>query len=131
LREDSPSLEEAIAGLAHDRGAALEVRGEPRRVGPEVGLALYRVAQEALTNVVKHAPGADAEICLAFADGRVTVVVVDEYRGVKPAVNGSPLSDTGGGYGIQGIKERILLLGGRVEAGPTENGWRVHAEVPA
>jgi signal transduction histidine kinase len=131
LREDSPSLEEAISGLAQDRGAALVVRGSPRQVGPDVGLALYRVTQEALTNVAKHAPGADADVSLCFCDGSVSVEVVDEYRGSEPSMNGSALSGTGGGYGIQGIKERILLLGGRVEAGPIERGWRVRAEVPA
>lgn len=131
LREDSPSLEDALAALAKDRGAALEVSGQPRRVTPEVGLALYRVAQEALTNVIKHAPGALAEMTLEFADGSVSLAVVDEYSTVPTDVHRSPLSETGGGYGIQGIKERILLLGGRVDAGPTGNGWRVHAEVPA
>ncbi len=131
LREDAPSIEQALASLAEDRGAALDVSGQPRRVAPEVGLALYRVAQEALTNVVKHAPGALAEICLEFNDGSVSLAVVDMYSAVTPASHASPLSDTGAGYGIQGIKERILLLGGRVEAGPTDNGWRVHAEVPA
>ncbi|MDA8281876.1 MAG: histidine kinase [Actinomycetota bacterium] len=131
LREDSPSLEDALTILARDRGAALDVSGQTRRVGPDVGLALYRVAQEALTNVVKHAPGATAKMSLVFADGSVCLAVMDEYGGVHTEADRSPLSGAGGGYGIQGIKERILLLGGRVEAGPTENGWRVHAEVPA
>lgn len=131
LREDSPPLEEALALLATDRGVALDVSGLPRRVGPDVGLALYRVAQESLTNVVKHAPGAVAKVSLVFADGSVRLAVVDECRNPGAAADRTPLSGTGGGHGIQGMRERILLLGGRVEAGPTEHGWRVHAEVPA
>lgn len=131
LREDSPPLEEALAVLAKDRGAALQVRGRPRRVAPDVGLALYRVAQEALTNIVKHAPGARAEMSLVFDDSSVCLAVLDAFCGSRPDGPASPLAATGGGYGIQGIKERVLLLGGRVEAGPTDDGWRVHAEVPA
>ena len=131
LREDSPSLETALAALARDRGATLAVDGRPRQVGPDVGLALYRVAQEALTNVVKHAPGAAAWMNLEFTDGSVALAVVDERCGPVPEVGTAPLSASGGGYGVQGIKERVLLLGGRVEAGPTGNGWRVYAEVPA
>lgn len=131
LREDSPSLEEALATLARDRGAAIDIRGAPRQVGPEIGLALYRVAQEALTNVVKHAPSADAVVRLVFGDGHVSLAVVDEHGGTGPATDAPSLAATGAGYGIQGIKERILLLGGQVEAGPTATGWRVHAEVPA
>ncbi len=131
LREDAPPLEEQLADLAGDRGALLAVSGPTRRLGPDVSLALYRVAQEALTNVVKHAPGATAEINLAYSDGRVCLSVVDTYSRMDPRLNGSSLSESGGGYGLQGIKERILLLGGHVEAGPTDRGWKVLAEVPA
>ena len=131
LREDAPQLEEQLATLAGDRGALLAVSGPTRVLGPDVSLALYRVAQESLTNVIKHAPGATAEINLTYSDGRVCLSVVDTFKTMKPHLNGSPLSDSGGGYGLQGIKERILLLGGHVEAGPTDRGWKVLAEVPA
>jgi signal transduction histidine kinase len=127
LREDLPPLVELLAQLADDRGAALTVTGTPRRLGPEVSLALYRVAQEALTNVVKHAAGATADMGLAFDDGQVSLSVTNDV----PPTNGSPLSTSGGGYGIQGIKERVLLLGGQVETGPTGDGWKVLVEVPA
>ncbi len=127
LREDLPPLEEQLAQLADDRRAALTVTGTPRRLEPEVSLALYRVAQEALTNVVKHAPGANTEMDLAFADRQVSLSVINDL----PLANGSPLSTSGGGYGIQGIKERVLLLGGQVETGPTGSGWKVLVEVPA
>jgi signal transduction histidine kinase len=127
LREDSPPLEDQLTRLAGERDATLEIIGSPRPVGPDVSLALYRVAQEALTNVVKHAPGATAAISLIFEDRQVCLSVSNP----RSHANGSPLAETGGGYGIQGIKERILLLGGLVEAGPTDEGWKVQAEVPA
>lgn len=127
LREDLPPLEDQLARLAGDGAAAFEMSGACRPLGPEVTLALYRVAQEAITNVVKHAPGATAAISLAFGDSAVSLSVTNDL----PRANGSPLSSTGGGHGIQGIKERVLLLGGRVEAGPADGGWRVLAEVPA
>jgi signal transduction histidine kinase len=131
LREDAPPLEEQLATLAGDRGALLAVSGPTRELGPDVSLALYRVAQESLTNVVKHAPGATTEISLAYSDGRVCLSVVDTYMPAEPYLSESALSGSGGGYGLQGIKERILLLDGHVEAGPTERGWKVVAEVPA
>jgi signal transduction histidine kinase len=128
LREDAGPLEEQLARLAEDRRAEVHVCGQPRTLSPDVTLALYRVAQEALTNVVKHAPGQLAQIELGFADDRVSLSVSNLRSG---SANGSPLKDSGGGYGLQGIKERVLLLGGRVEMGPTPEGWLVHAEVPA
>lgn len=130
LREDQPPLEEQLARLAGaGTGTELEIAGPPRVLGPDVSLALYRVAQEAITNVVKHAPGSHAAIRLAFDDTVVSLTVTND----RPPgyANGSPLSDSGGGHGIQGIKERILLLGGQVETGPAGEGWRVFAEVPA
>jgi signal transduction histidine kinase len=128
LREDAGPLEEQLARLAADRRAEVHVCGQPRTLSPDITLALYRVAQEALTNVVKHAPGQLAQIELGFADDRVSLSVSNLRSG---SANGSPLKDSGGGYGLQGIKERVLLLGGRVEMGPTPKGWLVHAEVPA
>jgi signal transduction histidine kinase len=128
LREDAGPLEEQLAQLAGDRRAEVHVCGPPRKLSPDVTLALYRVAQEALTNVVKHAPGEVAHIELGFADDRVSLSVSNPRSG---SANGSPLRDSGGGYGLQGIKERVLLLGGQVDVGPTSEGWLVHAEVPA
>jgi signal transduction histidine kinase len=127
LREDAPPLEEQLASLAAARHAEISVSGSSRRLPPDVTLALYRVAQEAVTNVLKHAPGAETEIQLGFGDGRVTLSVSNGAG--QPC--GSSLGDSGAGYGLQGIRERVLLIGGRVDAGPTSHGWRVQAEVPA
>ncbi len=127
LREDAPPLEDQLANLAADRHAEISVSGPPRPLPPDVTLALYRVAQEAVTNVLKHAPGAEADIHLGFGDNRVTLSVSNGAgHGCDSTLRGS-----GAGYGLQGIRERVLLIGGQVEAGPTSTGWRVLAEVPA
>jgi signal transduction histidine kinase len=127
LREDVPDLDTRLAKLASERHAALEIQGDPRDLPPDVSLALYRVAQEALTNVMKHAPGARAEMRLDYSDKEVGISISN-----PTSTNGdAALASTGGGYGIQGIRERVLLLGGNVKAGPTPDGWTVSAEVPA
>ena len=127
LREDLPPLPERLGSLAGDRGAAFEVTGAVRDLAPEVALALYRAAQEALTNVVKHAPGATVRVGLEFAPDAVTVRVEDNGAASADAA----LATSGGGYGLQGLRERVLLLGGSVDAGPHNGGWRVAATVPA
>jgi signal transduction histidine kinase len=129
LREDLPPLDERLEKLGAERHARVEVTGPPRAVTPEIALVLYRVAQEALTNALKHAPGAPVLIVLEYQVKGVRLAISNPapQSSVPSAVAGS-----GGGYGLQGIKERILLIGGRVEAGPDgDGGWRVEAEVPA
>ncbi len=130
LREDAPPLEEQLARLSGDRHASLSVEGVPRRLVPDVSLALYRVAQEALTNVAKHAPGAPTEVDLAFVDGQVRLAVRNGPGG-HPGNGSSKLHRSGAGYGLQGIRERVLLPGVQVDAGPAGDGWQVEAEVPA
>ncbi len=99
---------------------------QPTRLAPEVESAVYRIVQEALANVAKHARAGHAEIEIAEDDGRVTVEIRDDGRGL-----GS--SDTSGtGLGLAGMRERISLLGGQLEIGPRPAGGTVvHATVPA
>lgn len=126
LREDLPPLEERLEKLAAERGTSVALTGSPRALPAEVSLALYRVAQEGLTNVMKHAPGAIPEVALDYSDKEVTLSVTNPLPPTNPAAP----NRTGGGYGLQGIRERVLLIGGRVEAGPFDGGWRVEARVP-
>ncbi len=91
------------------------------------GLALLRVAQEALTNARKHAPGAAVSIELRFREESTEVTVTN----TAPQGAGGELASSGGGYGLAGLHERIDLLGGVFTAGPHAGGWRVHAEIPA
>jgi signal transduction histidine kinase len=129
LREDLPPLEEQLGKLAAERHADLHVKGDPRPLAPQVSLTLYRVAQEALTNAAKHAPGATTEVTLVFDEGLVRVAVSNGSGCARPAL--APLAGTGGGFGLQGIRERVRLIGGEVDTGPDGPGWRVRAQVPA
>jgi signal transduction histidine kinase len=125
----APGLGELDALVAQAAGAGVEVRvsvkGEPRRLPPAVDLACYRVVQESLTNVVRHARASRAEITVTHADGRVTVEVTDDGRAGR---NGH---GTGSGQGILGMRERARALGGSLEAGPRPGGgFRVLATLP-
>ncbi len=108
---------------------AVEVRGEPRELAPETRLAVYRTAQEALTNVRRHATAERVEVRLDYRP-ESTVLVVEDH-----AVAGSPqvavLERNGGGYGLTGMRERAELLGGELLAASTGDGFRVELRLPA
>jgi signal transduction histidine kinase len=125
----APGLAELDALLAQAAGAGIEVKvaveGEPRRLPSAVDLACYRVVQESLTNVVRHAGASQAEITVTHLDDRVVVEVLDD--GAAPAGNGA----VGSGQGIPGMRERARALGGSLEAGPRPGGgFRVQASLP-
>ncbi len=124
LRDEPVDVAHQIAALA-DEYVDVSIRGEPTRLSAAAGLALVRVAQEAVTNARKHAAGATVRISLAFGAAAVDLVIDNDPA---PA---SELGTTGAGYGLQGMRERIELVGGTLTAGPAEAGWRVHASVPA
>jgi signal transduction histidine kinase len=134
LRGDAPPLAEQLHALAEqyraDVGAAVEVHvGEPpRELAPDAALAAYRAAQEALTNVRKHAPGAAVTIRLAHEDNGSVLTVTDS--GASTAAPGS-LAGTGGGYGLAGLSERAEALGGSLSAAPEADGWTVRLWLPA
>ncbi|MDE3086978.1 MAG: histidine kinase [Acidobacteriota bacterium] len=128
LRDEPVELGEQLASLAAREGAPLEVRGSSRALPPDAGMALYRAVQEALTNARKHAPGAPVRITLAFGPASTSVVVTN---GASPLGVSSELGATGGGFGLQGMRERLEHVGGRVEAGAGPAGFRVEAAVPA
>jgi signal transduction histidine kinase len=121
--QDFASLIERFrtAGLpVHAKGLSLK---PPADTG--LRLALYRVVQESLTNVLRHAPGtASVDVELRQHPDRWEVSIADQ-GGVVPA----PESD-GAGLGLVGMRERVELFGGTVEAGPWEHGWRVHVTIP-
>jgi len=114
-----PALVEA-SGLP----VTFDVTGEPRELAPEARLALYRTAQEALTNVRRHADPHAVELRLDYRDDGTVLTVADHGRDAAPPVNG-------GGYGLAGMRERAELAGGRLSARPTEDGFRVELWLPA
>ena len=124
----APGLGELDALVAQAAGAGLEVRvslaGGPRRLPAAVDLACYRVVQESLTNVVRHAGASRAEITVTHAGGQVEVEVTDDGRA-------GPGNGAGSGQGILGMRERARSLGGTLEAGPRPGGgFRVRASLP-
>jgi signal transduction histidine kinase len=124
LRDEPVDAAEQIARLGADNEVTFRIAGRPRPLPPGAGLALVRVAQEAVTNARKHAAGVSAGIELCFLEASVELTVDNELA------TPSALAATGGGYGLQGMRERIELVGGSLTAGPHERGWRVHAVVP-
>ena len=102
----------------------VEVRGAPAELPPGVDISAYRIAQEALTNVLKHAGRASARLVVTHARDAVEIEVVDDGRG--------GVTTNGGGHGLIGLRERAALFGGELDAGPLAGGgFRVHARLPA
>jgi signal transduction histidine kinase len=131
LRESPVStrpLGEAIASLVKEAQSAgivteFEVAGEPRALENKVALALYRAAQEGLTNVRRHARASRVDVLLDFQPSEVRLQVKD---------NGVGAAETSGGFGLLGIRERMQLLGGRLEISTgVGQGFCLTASVPA
>ena len=127
LREDPIPLADQVRNLAALDEAELDVSGPPRSLPPAAGLAVYRAAQEAMSNARKHAPGAPVRVSLDFGQGCTTLVVANGGSAGAPGA----LASTGGGYGLAGMRERIEKAGGSFHAGPVEGGFRVEVSVPA
>ena len=117
-----------IAGLVEQARAAgtqvdVTVSGDPRNLPPGVGLSAFRIVQEALTNALKHAPGAHLRLLIRYEETSVVVEVVDDGPGDR---GGSPR-----GHGLIGMRERVELFGGTLEVGTrSEGGFGVQARLP-
>jgi signal transduction histidine kinase len=115
----------AAAGIC----ASLTVSGTALPLPPQVGLTLYRTAQEALTNTAKYAGrGATAEVRLSYSDDAVALAIEDQGDG---EAGGRTQALSNGGYGLAGMRERAELLGGSLTASPTGNGFTVRLRLPA
>jgi signal transduction histidine kinase len=130
--EERGSPGEAVEALVSDYNAGtggsarLTMDGDPARLGAATRETVRRVAQEALTNVRKHAPGADVTVRLHAGEDAVVLTISDAGGGHGPA----PLAASGGGYGLLGMRERATLLGGTLVAGPAGAGWEVELRLP-
>lgn len=125
-----PGLDDIDGLVDRVRTAGLPVRltrsGDPAHVPDDVGRAAYRLVQESLTNVLKHGgSGAQAEVVLEVGD--VLVVRVADHGGARP----ERARDAGAGSGLVGMRERVAMIGGELEAGPSfDAGWQVRATLP-
>jgi signal transduction histidine kinase len=122
-------LEELAEG-ARRAGVPVTVRVAEGLAVPEtVSAAAYRIVQESLSNVIRHAPAARTSVDLDVSDGRIRIVVVNEHSRLPPE---SSMDDADrAGHGLHGMRERVRLLGGSLETGPDEGGgYRVAASLP-
>jgi signal transduction histidine kinase len=119
-------LRELVSEFETDTGveADFRVQGESPALSSEAQLALYRTAQEALTNVRNHADASRVEVMLRYETGGTELQVIDVGTPKVPDENG-------GGYGLMGMRERAELLGGTLDAGPTNDGYKVRLWIPA
>lgn len=131
LREDALPLLESLTAMVESSGHrdALTVTGTVREVPAQVTQNLLRIAQEALTNAARHAPGGKAEVELTFTAASITLRIRNRpaTRAVTPGA--------GSGMGLIGMRERVALLGGSVSAGPVtegpdQGGWQVETVIP-
>ena len=110
----------------------LHITGTPRDLPPGVGLAVFRVVQEALTNVIKHAGRPQTEVRLNYELAALVVEVADDGRPI-PAAGPAPDAGLprGAAMGLLGLRERVALYGGELSAGPRPGGgWLVTARIP-
>jgi signal transduction histidine kinase len=133
LRADGPASEPEFPGLAtlptlvEQTGRAgvrveLAVTGHPRELPPGVDLSAYRIVQEALTNVVKHAHCPTGRVAIDYGAQTLTIEVTDQ---------GTGHGDTAPGHGLRGMRERVALHGGSLSAAPLpDRGFRVAATLP-
>ena len=122
-----PSLEHLDKLIEHAREAGLPVElsieGTPEQLPAGIDLTAYRLVQEGLTNALKHAQARHADVLVRYGDGHVEVTVSDDGHGVG--------SGDGGGHGLVGMRERVSVYGGKLEAGPREGGgFQLRARLP-
>jgi signal transduction histidine kinase len=122
-----PSLEHVgrLVEQTREAGLPVELRVEGEAVQLPVGVDLtaYRLVQEGLTNALKHARATRAEVIVNYSDGQVEVVVSDDGHGAE--------SSDGSGHGLVGMRERVSVYGGELQAGPRpEGGYRLRARLP-
>ena len=140
LRSDEAASREPAVGLdrlpslvesSHAAGLPVDVvtEGDARPLPPAVDTAAFRIVQESLTNVIRHAGPARATVAVRHGVGHLEIEVTDDGRG---QVGGNGSADgAGGGHGLPGMRERVALLGGELDAGPRRSGgFRVRARFP-
>ncbi len=139
--EQLPTLDQLgalVEGFRRDTGAdaTLRIDGTSRPLPAEASLALFRGAQEALTNITRYAPGATTAVTVSYQADRTLVTIEDHVCSAgadpvsAPPARSGLLADAGGGHGLTAMRERAQRAGGTARSGPTSDGWLVELEVP-
>jgi signal transduction histidine kinase len=128
-RAPRPGLANLDALVEQSRGAGLEVdvavEGAPQELSQSLDLTAFRIVQESLTNVRKHAVGAPARVTVAYDERSLGLTILNGEG------NDSHANGDGGGHGITGMRERVAIFGGTLAAGPhAGGGYEVHAVLP-
>jgi signal transduction histidine kinase len=133
-RTPQPGVDQLDALVARTQSAGLpvtlSVQGSPVRLSPGLSLTVYRIVQEALTNTLKHAgPAVTATVQLRYLDDDVEIEVTDNGHSAARQQTGQ--TNTDGGHGLAGMRERTAVYGGNLTAGPADGtGWRICARLP-
>jgi len=128
LQVPQPRLQDLDLLVEQFRAAGLPVElcveGDPYSLAPGIELSAYRIVQESLSNALKHAGPARAKVSVLYGEGQLELEISDDGKG--------PVRTAPGGHGLLGMRERVALYGGTVEAGPAVDiGFRVHAVLPS
>jgi signal transduction histidine kinase len=123
-----PGIDDIDALVADFERAGLDVTlcsdGSVKRVSAAVGHALYRITQESLANIAKHAPDSKSTVALTVSAASASLIVNNQLLAVVLAATSAE------GRGVSGMRQRVELLGGAIDVGPTRDGWSVRAEIP-
>jgi len=138
LRTDTLPLHDELARASaevaerHQAQVGYQTLGVPVALPPEATVALTRIAQESLVNAVKHAPGQPITVDLDYREDDVRLTVSNPLASGGPGAAGTPvpLHTVDSGYGLTGMRERLLLIGGSLEAGQRAGRWVVVADLP-
>jgi len=136
LRADTLPLDEELARVSDSHAqryhvpATFDVGGSPAPLPPDATVALLRVAQESLVNAAKHAAGQGVAVRLDYSDAEVRLTVRNDLPPGSGPDGEAGVSTVNGGYGLTGMRERLRLLNGTLQAGRQDNQWIVTAELP-
>jgi signal transduction histidine kinase len=125
-------LDQLVSGV-REAGlpVTLRIEGAPRPLPAALDLSAYRIVQEALTNTLKHAGPARAEVIVRYEEGQVAVEIADTGRGPDGRPLSGPITGRGTGHGLVGMRERATMFGGELEAAPGDGGgFTVRARLP-
>jgi len=140
LSDETPALEpqpgladlDALFEQVRAAGLRVQLRTDARALAmtPALQVTVYRIVQEGLTNVLKHAPGSDTQVVISQTIGELTICISNTVKG-NALIPPNPTAPSAPGRGLTGMRERVHLYGGHIEAGPTDIGWRITAVLPA